>query len=108
MLIHRQQPLHMGFLVFSACAKEKQELFCCDGMCTDEVIAKCLFLFHVPTGCDSCFYGHGKSILNATMINNAEASKLLATCGVNFPLKADILNDPFFKIIRFVCGDMRS
>ncbi|XP_028404399.1 uncharacterized protein LOC114527028 [Dendronephthya gigantea] len=92
------------------CVKKKQKLLCCRAMCDNEEIAKCLIPFHVMTGCDSnsCFYGHGKATIYAKLVKNAEARKLLAKCGMNLPLAADVLDDLISFIIRFVYGDTHS
>ncbi len=77
------------------CVKKKRQFLFCRGMCTDGDIAKCLISFHVMTGCDanSCFYGHGKTLLYEKMVKNLEARSLLLKCGESLPLNEDVLED---------------
>ena len=75
------------------CVKKKKQFLLCRGMCTDGDIAKCLISFHVMTGCDtnSCFYGHGKTLLYEKMVKNLETCRLLLKCGESLPLNDDVL-----------------
>ncbi len=92
------------------CVKKKRQFLFCRGMCTDGDIAKCLISFHVMTGCDanSCFYGHGKTLLYEKMVKNLEARSLLLKCGESLPLNEDVLEDLKSYVIRYVYGDARS
>ena len=92
------------------CVKKKRQFLFCRGMCTDGDIAKCLISFHVMTGCDanSCFYGHGKTLLYEKMVKNLEARRLLLKCGESLSLNGDALEDLKSYVIRYVYGDAQS
>ncbi len=60
-------------------------------------------LSHSMTGCDanSCFCGHGKSLLYGKMAKSPEACSLLLKCGENLPLNDDDLDDLKSYVIRY-------
>ena len=88
------------------CIRKKNELLSCKSMCSDQYVATCLIPFHVMTGCNSCFYGHGKLSLFERLAKSAETRSLLLKCGLQ--LSDDALNDLKIYVMRYVYGDVRS